>query len=112
MTRQGAPRGNQAFMYLHIRKASNANSVVVTLRESYREDGKVRKRQHHLGCCPLDLEPHPDDDRRHRAYGHRVGWFWMSFDAACERLDVKWKMRGNHASSSKKLAFSPNALIS
>ncbi len=81
-------------MYLHIRKTPDGGSIVVSLRESYREDGKVRKRQHHLGSCPVGLISKAEvkrlgllGDRRARL-AHHIGGFWQSFDRICKRLKV------------------------
>ena len=71
-------------MYLHIRETPDGGSIVVTLRESYRVNGKVRKRQHHLGSCPTDLS----GDKGWGSAAHHVPWFWTNFDEACERLEV------------------------
>ncbi len=76
-------------MYLHIRETPDGGSIVATLRESYREDGKVRKHQHHLGSCPTDLKG--------QVYGSHVGKFWRSFDRACERLSVSPKDKREYA---------------
>lgn len=75
-------------MYLHVRKAANANSLVVTFRESYREGKVVKKRQHHVASVPLDLGGRQERDRR---YGHHASWFWMAFDQACEKFEVTAK---------------------